>query len=117
MINVHIERFSEQVSSIIHIEVKGHADFDTAGKDLVCAAVSAITVGTLNAIEVLTEIDLKPRVKSGFLSVSMANFNDLEHETRNKIQLLLESMVVMLQTIQESYQAYITIRTTYSKGG
>ena len=32
-------------------------------------------------------------------------------------QLILESMVVMLQTIEQTYGDYITIETIYHKGG
>ena len=38
-------------------------------------------------------------------------------ETWNKVQLILESMVVMLQTIADNYGDYITIETIYHKGG
>ena len=33
-----------------YIEVKGHANYDDFGKDIVCASVSSIVITTVNAI-------------------------------------------------------------------
>jgi Predicted ribosomal protein len=35
----------------------------------------------------------------------------------DKVQLLLESMVVMLDTIQQSYGKYVVVRETCEEGG
>ena len=41
----------EKDDSIINVlEVSGHSNYDTKGKDIVCAGVSAIVVGGLNAL-------------------------------------------------------------------
>ena len=32
------------------IEIKGHANYDDYGKDIVCASVSSIVITTINAI-------------------------------------------------------------------
>ena len=50
MIKIVIKR---DVSSqkIISIEVKGHANSDDYGKDLVCAAVSTVITGGMNALQ------------------------------------------------------------------
>ncbi|UUZ89441.1 ribosomal-processing cysteine protease Prp [Paenibacillus sp. P25] len=94
----HIERFS----------VDGHAEYDEPGKDIVCAGVSAVTVGTVNAVEALAGLELKNRMKHGLLQVEVPA--GLDSETHGKVQSLLESMVVMLQSIEQSYGAYITMQ-------
>ena len=35
---------------IERLSIKGHADYDTLGKDIVCAAVSSIVTTTINNI-------------------------------------------------------------------
>ena len=41
----------ESSQKITSIEVKGHANKDVYGKDLVCAAVSAVITGGMNALQ------------------------------------------------------------------
>ncbi len=115
MIYVTVERLSPSDSRIKAFVIKGHADFDVRGKDIVCSAVSAITVGTVNSVEALTGLIPVSEMQRGLLDVSMPHAADPEQDS--KAQLLLESMVVMLQTIEDTYSDYITIETTYCKGG
>ncbi|WP_281889029.1 ribosomal-processing cysteine protease Prp [Paenibacillus sp. YYML68] len=89
-------------------EVDGHAEFDEAGKDIVCAGVSAVTVGTVNAIEALTGVKPGVRMKHGMLKVNALAAADAE--TDAKVQLLLEGMIVMLTSIEQSYGAYIAMQ-------
>jgi uncharacterized protein YsxB (DUF464 family) len=117
MIDINIERFSPSDNQIKAFVIEGHAEYDVPGKDLVCAAVSAITVGTVNSIEVLTGVLPITEMELGFLDVTIPDQMASERGKANQVQLLLESMVVMLRTIEETYSDYIKIQTTYSKGG
>ena len=56
MIYVTIERLAPDSPQISSFVVEGHAEYDVPGKDLVCAAVSAVTFGTNNSIESLTGV-------------------------------------------------------------
>ena len=49
MIKIVIKR-DESTDKITSIEVKGHSNKDAYGKDLVCAAISAIMTGGMNAL-------------------------------------------------------------------
>lgn len=110
MIQVQIERRSAD-RAILSFSVEGHALFAEDGKDIVCAGVSAITVGTVNAVETLTGVVLKHIMHKGLLKVSIP---DLHGEPEwAKIQLILESMVVMLATIQRTYGSYIAIKEKF----
>jgi len=111
MINVYVSR-EKQTNCITSFEVKGHANYAEHGYDIVCAGVSAITVGTVNAIEKLAGIKLPVKVKSGFVSSKIAQYNDTE--VNEKIQLLLESMLVMLQSIADSYGDYVVLHNANS---
>ena len=48
MIKVDIAYKGKGIESIL---IKGHANCGDYGKDLVCAGVSAVSVGALNALE------------------------------------------------------------------
>ncbi len=61
MIYVTIERLAPDSPQISSFVVEGHAEYDVPGKDLVCAAVSAVTVGTYNSIESLNGRDSHSR--------------------------------------------------------
>ncbi|MFF2480543.1 ribosomal-processing cysteine protease Prp [Paenibacillus sp. NPDC058071] len=93
---------------IISFAVEGHAKYAKPGKDIVCAGVSAVSVGTVNAIEALTNVELPASMKNGWLSSDIPIQPD--RETDGKVQLLLESMLVMLGSIAESYGKHVVIQ-------
>lgn len=107
MIRIMIERRCPD-GAILSFQVKGHAGFAEPGHDIVCAGISAVTVGTVNSVETLTGVVLDSRMEGGFLQASIPR--DLEGEPNRQVQLLLESMVVMLHTIEESYGKYIRVQ-------
>ncbi|SDD23665.1 hypothetical protein SAMN02799630_02948 [Paenibacillus sp. UNCCL117] len=111
MIRIKISRGAD--GRIVRFQVDGHAQYDERGKDIVCAGVSAVTVGTVNAVEALTGVQLNARMKHGLLSADIPAQTDAD--TEHKMQLLLEGMVVMLQSIQQSYGAYITMQDQPSR--
>jgi uncharacterized protein YsxB (DUF464 family) len=117
MIYITIERISPSDAQIKAFVIEGHAEYDVPGKDLVCAAVSAISVGIVNAIEALTGVLPISEMEHGLLDVTLPDLADSENDQANQVQLLLEAMLVMLRTIEETYSDYISIQTTYSKGG
>jgi hypothetical protein len=107
MIRVCIRRRTDN-RFIESFRVDGHAQYDEPGKDIVCAGVSAVTVGTVNAVEALLDVKLSHRMKHGLLEVSVPR--ELAASRREQVQLLLESMVVMLKSIEQSYGAYIAMQ-------
>ncbi|NOU96034.1 ribosomal-processing cysteine protease Prp [Paenibacillus sp. LMG 31456] len=106
MIRVTVKRKPD--GCIESFRVKGHALYDESGKDIVCAGVSAVTVGTVNAVEALLGLELQVVTEHGLLHVQVAD--NLDAELKAKVQLLLESMIVMLQSIEQSYGAYIALQ-------
>lgn len=106
MIRVVIERCAED-GRITAFTVSGHAEYAKPGKDIVCAGVSAVTVGTVNSVEALTGVQLPNEMRHGLLRVEVPD--DMEQEISTKVQWLLESMVVMLNSIRETYGKYIAM--------
>ncbi|XID93616.1 ribosomal-processing cysteine protease Prp [Paenibacillaceae bacterium WGS1546] len=113
MIDITIVRNDER--AIVRFRVTGHAYYDDPGKDIVCAGVSAVTIGAVNAIEKLTGLVPKAVSKPGLLKAEAPRGADpLEN---GRIQLLLEGMVAALESIAESYGKHVTIKETFEPEG
>ncbi len=106
MINITIYR---NETGLIHLfTMSGHALFANHGSDIVCAGASAVSFGAINAIHELTGIT--PDVEQGeegFLSCRLPE--NISESLQANIQLLLEGMVISLQTIEEQYGEHIKI--------
>lgn len=108
MIQVTIVRNAAD-NAILSFSIKGHAKYANLGQDIVCAGVSAVTIGTVNAAEKLLGIPICSGLRDGFASGDVPG--SLEPALMEKLQLLLETMVLTLQSIEETYGKYIAIRT------
>ncbi|UOQ46257.1 ribosomal-processing cysteine protease Prp [Halobacillus salinarum] len=106
MIHVNIYRSQGFIEGF---EIAGHAESGPYGHDLVCAAVSAISFGTVNAIEHLGEFE--PHVEQGgeggYLKVTLPE--GLTSEQEGKTQVLLQGMQVSLETIEHEYSNHIKV--------
>jgi uncharacterized protein len=109
LVRVEITR-STTNGKIISYKLEGHAYYNEYGKDIVCAGVSAVSIGTVNSIEALLGIVPEHTIYEGFLKVDIPE--RIESKTFEQVQLLLESMVIMLKSIQESYGEFLTIEET-----
>lgn len=107
MIKVTIHRDSAS-SQITGFDMTGHANFAKHGQDIVCAGASAVSFGSLNAIEALTGIKVALQsAGDGDLHVQVPTISD--EAKRNHVQLLLEGMVVSLETIRASYPKHLSM--------
>lgn len=106
MIDITINRNKQ--GFIESFTMNGHALFANHGEDIVCAGASAVSFGMINALHALTGVvpDVQ-QGKDGFLSCHIPE--NLPNDIQEKIQLLLEGMVVSLQTIEEQYGKHIKI--------
>ena len=89
-------------SLITEIEVKGHSGFAVSGKDIVCAAISASTITTVNAILSLKKNTIKTETHDGYLRINTLK----DCEITNKLLLNLEDM---LKDIEKEYPKYLKI--------
>lgn len=113
MIRANIRRAVDR--RIVGFAISGHADFSERGSDIVCAGVSAVAIGTVNAIERLLSVDMRPEERDGYLRAAVPD--GLDDELAGQVQLLLESLVVMLQGIETSYGAYVRLTDRIEEGG
>ncbi|MBU5466519.1 ribosomal-processing cysteine protease Prp [Virgibacillus sp. MSJ-26] len=107
MIEVTIYKQKSKISSF---EISGHAESGPYGYDLVCAAVSAVSFGSVNAVMELCEVslDIDQGREGGYLFVEIPQ--PINVQLWNKVSLLFEAMVVSLQTIEEEYGQFIKIK-------
>lgn len=84
----------------------GHAGFARAGKDIVCAAVSVLVINTVNSIEQFgggQVFDCRQEKDS----IRLDLIGNLTKETK----LLLDSMILGLQAMEQDYQKrYVTVK-------
>ena len=85
----------------LSLEVSGHAEYDKSGKDLVCASVSSIMFGLMNALDALHE-DVEIKQLTNKISIKI-------HSDSNIIQDYLELTMTQLKTIEESYGDFIKL--------
>ena len=81
----------------------GHAGFMRKGKDIVCSAISVLTINTANSIMTLTDSKISVNEKDGFLSWK---FEDIP--TRDAT-LLMDSLLIGLRSVEEEYENYLKI--------
>ena len=86
----------------------GHAEYAKKGKpDIVCAAISALTIGTINSLEELAgeKLQISQNEETGFLS---CNF---ESTSQEKSSFLMDSMVFSLENISKEYgEKYLQVK-------
>ena len=107
MIQVTVKR--DRHHELLAVSVEGHADSGPHGYDLICAGVSAVTFGAVNAVEELcgVELEIQQSNDGGYLSCSVPN--SIEGMSREQTLLLLEGMVSSLKTIEDSYSEHIKV--------
>ncbi|MDK2807584.1 MAG: uncharacterized protein PWP24_317 [Clostridiales bacterium] len=87
--------------------VKGHADYDVYGKDIVCAAVSVLVINTINSIETFTKDVLQVNTEevSGLIEFEVAS------SISKEAHLLLDALLLGLEGIAADYGTeFIQIR-------
>ncbi|MDQ7863244.1 ribosomal-processing cysteine protease Prp [Peribacillus frigoritolerans] len=106
MIKVVFDAPQERIASFT---LSGHANFAKKGSDIVCAGVSAVSFGAVNAIMSLT--DVEPEIEQGReAAIFAAPFRGIfSPESEEKVQLLLNGMLISLQTIERDYGKYMKI--------
>ncbi len=81
----------------------GHADFVEDGYDIVCAAVSALTVNCCNSIEKLTNDSIESSQEDGNVRCR------LKHPASPESELLFRSYQMGVQDIAEQYPQCVKV--------
>ena len=97
MIQVAIIRKQQRYQMM---KVTGHANSAPYGEDLVCAAVSAVITGGINALDLKT---VKVKNTEGLSDLQIL---DLKHESNQSVYRVMH---IQLQTIANDYPKFIRI--------
>lgn len=104
---IQITIYKNKKHEYMGFDADGHAGFDDSGHDIVCAAVSALVINTINSVERFTSDktssvsdEEKGRVEFRFLN-----------SPSQDAELLLKSMILGVEEIENSreYDSYIDI--------
>ena len=85
----------------VSLNVSGHAEYGEYGKDLVCASVSSIMFGFMNALDALDE-----RIEIEQLENEIVIIN---HTNLEVVIDYFELVIMQLKTIEESYGDFIKV--------
>ena len=85
------------------IEITGHSNYDTLGKDIVCSAVSSIVTTTINGIISIDEKAISYLYKNDKMTIS----NIKKDEITNK---LLNNMLDLLKSLAKDYPKNINVK-------
>lgn len=85
------------------IEIKGHANYNEYGKDIVCSGISSIVITTVNAILRFNKNYIKYVPKNNLFLIEVIEINDIT-------TILIENMVSMIKELEEDYPENINIK-------
>lgn len=108
MIYAHFYRSRE--AGIYTVEITGHAESGPYGYDLVCSAVSALSIGIINSLSELghytPHIEMDEE-EGGYLAVTLPA--SLTKEQKHTSDILLESLLLSLRSVANEYSDFVTI--------
>lgn len=86
------------------LTIDGHAGYAEKGKDIVCAAASALAQGLVHSLSVLTDDETSVEVEDGHIKLEYENLSE-------RGQLLMDSFFIAVSDIQDAYgEEYVQIQ-------
>ena len=84
---------------------RGHAGYADSGHDIVCVAVSALIVNTVNSLETFTDDEFTTEEHDGYVSLRF------QGSLSERGKLLMDSLLLGLTEIEHSYKnRYLTVK-------
>lgn len=106
MTTVNIRRNHQ--NKIISFSLRDHAGFDEAGSDMVCAILSTASQYAVLGLEETVKLEnFSYTIAEGFLECELGETLTLSE--REKADVLLETMVLVLKQAEEQFPSYLKI--------
>ena len=103
MINITVKK---RKGSYLDFLSKGHAGYAEEGQDIVCAAVSALIITTVNSLDEFTDEKIEVDEDDGYVSI---HFKTNPNTERGR--LLMDSLILGLTEIEHSYNnRYLAVK-------
>lgn len=84
------------------ITVSGHAGYAAAGKDIVCAGVTALTMSLVKSLSDLTEDKIEYEISPGRVDIYYGNLSEAG-------KLLVDSFFIGICLIADDFPEYVRI--------
>lgn len=84
------------------IEISGHANYAEAGKDIVCAGVTALTQTLIRSLEHLTRDEIEYEVSPGRVDIHCGNLSEAG-------KLFVDSFFIGICLIADEFPDYVRI--------
>lgn len=84
------------------VNIRGHSGYAESGKDIVCAAVSALLQTTIKSVHDLTEDQIEYNLSPG-------NANIVYEDLSERAKTLIDSFFIGICLIAEEYPDYIRV--------
>lgn len=94
MIKIHIKSN--------YITITGHANYDDAGKDIVCASVSSIVISSINCALRFNKDSLEYKESTDKLEIRVLSSDE-------STKIVMDNMISMLRELEEEYPKNIKI--------
>lgn len=101
MITVELYRHNGSVQGF---SVHGHAGYAEYGYDIVCSAVSALTIATVNGLEQIAKVPLKVTDNGEELKCELGT---CDREQAHDAQLLMDTYEAAISDIRKNYKQYL----------
>ena len=88
------------------INILGHADFGTYGKDIVCSSVSSIMITTVNGILRFNKKYISYKEKENDFQIVINEHNEI-------VDNLIENMISLFKELEQDYPKNIKIEEEY----
>ena len=92
------------------VELTGHAGSSEYGFDIVCAAVSTLSINFVNSLEVLAECNADfavNEIDGGYMKIDISH---MTKKTDEKVQLLFESFLLGMTNLAENSKEFVSIK-------
>ena len=87
------------------IEISGHANYAEAGKDIVCAGVTALTQTLIWSLKNLTRDEIEYEISPGRADIHCGDLGDLSEEGK----LLVDSFFIGVCSIADEFPDHVRI--------
>lgn len=96
----------DKSGNIVKFVIDGHSEF-SEGEDIVCSAISSVSFSTLNGIGKILKVPFGYEKDDGYLYFVLPD--DLKKELREKVNILLDSMLLFFKDLEEQYGDWVNI--------
>ena len=93
--------FFRKNGRIVGFEASEHTGYSEEGTDIVCSAVSALTITTVNGLQEYLKIPVGVEFTDGYIYCTLQD--DISDEDWAKAEILLETLVLGLNSIVQEY--------------